>query len=444
LPDPGTDVKTIAAISTPIGRGGIGIIRLSGPQSNEISLQLSRRTRPWRPRYAHLAHWYDDDGQVLDSGIVLFFPAPDSYTGEDVVEFHGHGNPVLMQALIDRLFDLGAHQAAPGEFTRRAVEHGKMDLTQAEGVIASIDALTTRAAMQAQRHLAGEFGRCIERWLDSLSELLAQLEACLDFPEEDVPPLLFETLHRQVKDDLLQPIDALIRTSAFGERLFQGATVAILGAPNVGKSSLLNCLAARERAIVSEIPGTTRDTLEVDFEVCGIPMRLIDTAGLRKTDDTVEQEGVRRAKQAAQMADVVMFVADASRPETWHTSQKADLMVMNKMDLMGNHSIPNHFMPVSAIKGLGISEIKSRLARHLEQVPGQEEGLLVTRERHRQALVRTRRHLLKGLERLGREDELELVALEWHRARGCLGEIVGLGDIEEILDRIFAEFCIGK
>ncbi len=444
LSDSEAGKATIAAVSTPTGRGGIGVIRLSGPGSRSISLRLSHREKHWQPRYAHLARWYDEQDQLLDSGIVLFFPAPYSYTGEDIIELHGHGSPVLMQAMMKRLFDLGAKQAEPGEFTRRAVENGKMDLSQAEAVIATIDAVTLRAARQAQRHLVGEFGRCIERLMDHLSHILAQLEACLDFPEEDIPPLLYNTLRSDLQRDLVQPLDLLLQTSTFGERLFHGVTVAILGAPNVGKSSFLNRLTARERAIVSDIAGTTRDTLEVNFEVCGVPMRLIDTAGIQESSDAIEQEGVRRAHRAAEEADVVIFVADVSRPDTWRMTQEVDVKIMNKIDLSNGEPLPASFLPFCALSGEGLSEIKQYLSRNLEQLPAQEEGLLVTRERHRQALSESRQHLLEGLARLGREDELELVALDWHQARSCLGRIVGIGDIEEILDRVFTEFCIGK
>jgi len=353
---------TIAAISTPSGRGGIGIIRVSGPKSLAISLNLSQRKKPWLPRHAYLSRWYDNHGAVLDSGICLYFEAPNSYTGEDVIELHGHGNPILMQAILNHIFTLGAQPAAPGEFTRRAVENGKMDLSQAEAVISSIDAATLRAAHQAQRHLSGEFGQYIERLMNRLIRILAHLEACLDFPEDDISTTLFHTLDLGLRRELLQPIDELLDSSGFGERLFHGATIAILGATNVGKSSLLNRFASRSRAIVSEMPGTTRDTLEVDFDVHGIPVRLIDTAGIRESQDRIEQEGVQRAKQAARSADLVMFVADISRPETWDSHEKADLRLMNKVDLCNDQSIPDGFLPSSAETGQGIAEIKHRLA----------------------------------------------------------------------------------
>ncbi|MDX8394941.1 MAG: tRNA uridine-5-carboxymethylaminomethyl(34) synthesis GTPase MnmE [Mariprofundaceae bacterium] len=434
---------TIAAIATPAGRGGVGMIRLSGPHAKDIAMKLSCRDADFQPRKAHLCHWVDSQSKCIDSGLVLFFPGPNSYTGEDVIEFQGHGSPVLLQSLLKQVFKLGAVAAEPGEFTRRAVEHGKMNLSQAEAVVACIDAATERAARQAQRHLHGDFGRQIESLMDILTGVIAHLEACLDFPEEEVPSLFFGQLHNQVNQELVTPLQGLLKTAAFGERLFDGSTVAIIGAPNVGKSSLLNLLAGYDRAIVSEIPGTTRDVLEVDFEVHGIPVRLVDTAGMRETDDVIEQEGVRRASQAAGHADVVVFVADRSRPETWINDHSADVLLMNKSELPGDE-IPEGFISMSVKTGDGIESLICQLANLLGEPAVGEEGLLVTRERHRQALQQTLDQIYQGLNMLGREDELDLAALQWRRAWSSLGEILGVGDVELILDRVFSEFCIGK
>jgi len=249
---------TIAAIATPSGRGGVGIVRISGPSALAIAGQLTGRD-DLAPRYAHLTAWSDADGAVIDRGLTLIFPAPQSYTGENVVELQAHGSPVLLRALLARIHDLGAVPAEPGEFTRRAVLNGRMDLSQAEAVAACIEALTLRAARQAQRHLDGEFGRRIEGLMDGLTGLVAHVEACLDFPEEEIPAPLFTELERRAQEDLIAPMSALLDTARFGERLFEGAHVAIVGAPNVGKSSLLNWLAGYERAIVSAQAGTTRD-----------------------------------------------------------------------------------------------------------------------------------------------------------------------------------------
>ncbi len=439
------NMTTIVAIATPAGRGGLGVIRISGPDAHVISQHLCGKQQPWTPRKIQFSRFLDVDGKIIDEGLVLYFKAPRSYTGEDVVELQAHGSPVLLNVLLQRLLVLGARLADPGEFTRRAVENGKMNLEQAEAVAACIDAVTLRAARQAERHLQGEFGRQISSLMDKVTGLLAHVEACLDFPEEEVPPLLFDQLREQMNREVLMPIEDSLATAMFGERLFQGATAAIIGAPNVGKSSLLNRLSGRERAIVSDVPGTTRDTLEVDFEVRGVPVRLVDTAGMRSSGDAIEQEGVRRAKDAASHADVTVFVADVSQKKTWKTESQADIMVMNKCDLLDDCStISNEFIPVSAHNGAGMDVLLEQLARHLDVVPAGEEGLLVTRERHRQLLAQARTHALQGCSLLGGAAQLDLVALEWRQAWSALGEILGIGDVEHILDRVFSEFCIGK
>ena len=434
---------TIAAIATPPGRGGVGVIRLSGPSALPIAQGLTGLSA-FSPRHAHLTAWYDADGTIIDRGITLYFPAPHSYTGEDAVELQAHGSPLLLRVLLERVFALGAVPAQPGEFTKRAVVSGKMDLSQAEAVAACIDAATLRAARQAQRHLEGEFGRRIEALMHELTGLVANVEACLDFPEEDIPEPLYATLRERAETLLLKPMLAMLDTARFGERLFEGAHVAIVGAPNVGKSSLLNRLAGYERAIVSEVAGTTRDVVEIDFEVHGIPVRLLDTAGIHVTDDAIEQEGVRRAHAAAGRADAVILVADALRPETWASSVEADIRVMNKSDAAPDVAIPDGFLPVSARTGVGIEAFQRDLARLLGDADFSGESLLVTRERHRIAIANAAAAVRSGLAMLADEEKLDLVALEWRRAWASMGEILGLGDIDHILDRVFSDFCIGK
>jgi tRNA modification GTPase len=436
-------MSTIAAIATPAGRGGIGIIRISGEAALEITEKLTGSENRPTPGEARLSQWYDADSSLIDTGILIYFQAPNSYTGEDVIELQAHGSPVLLRTLLKRVFELGAIPAEPGEFTRRAVENGKMDLAQAEAVIACIDAATLRAAKQAQRHLQGEFGSKIEALMHRLTGAVAHVEACLDFPEEEVPDFLFDTIRRDVTRELVEPLNQWLSTAPLGERLFDGATVAIIGATNVGKSSLLNALAGRDRAIVSDIPGTTRDVLEVDFEVHGIPVRLADTAGMRASDDLIEQEGVRRAHVTAGDADLVLFIADAGRPETWLCDHAADIKLMNKTDLTHKY-VEGDFLPISAKDGSGLEQLRNRLAKLLGEVAAGEEGVMVTRSRHRLALQVTLEHIESGLKMLGPEEHLDLVALEWRRAWTSLGEILGIGDVELILDRVFSEFCIGK
>ncbi|KON47622.1 tRNA uridine-5-carboxymethylaminomethyl(34) synthesis GTPase MnmE [Mariprofundus ferrooxydans] len=434
---------TIAAIATPAGRGGVGIIRISGPDATAILEQLSVHRCLPSPRMATLDAWLDHAGERLDQGITLYFPGPASYTGEDVVELQGHGGPVLLQALLSRLYELGCEPAQAGEFTRRAVEHGKLDLSQAEAVAACIDAATVRAGKQAQRQLQGEFGIHIDRLMQRLTSLVAHVEASLDFPEEEIPDLYFSDLRNKMVETVVAPIKEMLASAPLGERLFEGATVALVGAPNVGKSSLLNALSGRERAIVSHLEGTTRDLLDVDFEVNGIPLRLTDTAGLRDSHDVVEIEGVRRALQVASTADVTLFVADASRPDTWSPSIHADLLLMNKVDLESG-DIPDEYIQLSVISGEGLNELRSRLASFLGDIQMGDEGMMVTHERHRLVLVEALECIESGLGCLGNEELLDLAAMQWRRAWGLLAGILGIGDVEYILDRVFSEFCIGK
>lgn len=435
---------TIAAIATPMGRGGIGIIRLSGGQALAITKALSH-IETFKPRYPKLCTWKDVDGEVIDSGLVLYFPGPASYTGEDVVELQGHGSPVLLHALLRRCIDLGCIPAEPGEFTRRAVENGCMDLSQAEAVVACIDAATERAGKQAQKHLAGMFGQKIESLMDSLTGIVAHVEACLDFPEEEIPELFLSQLCDQLKHDLSVPMQSLLASASFGERLFSGASIAIVGAPNVGKSSLLNLLSGRERAIVSDIAGTTRDVLEVDFEIHGIPVRLIDTAGMRESTDVIEQEGVRRAKEAAGVADIVVFLADAEREDTWHFDGTYDIAVFNKIDLIDAAAHKEmDGVSLSAYTGEGLDKLLKLLAGMLGEKLVDGEDIFVTNERHRIAIQEAEERVLIAIPMLSNEEQLDLAALELRRAWTALGAIVGVGDVEYILDRVFSEFCIGK
>ncbi len=445
--DAGGLSDTISAIATPQGRGGIGIIRISGSQAVDIALALCNRNQPFSPRFAHFHHWYDAKGDTIDHGLTIYFAGSNSYTGEDTVELQAHGSPVLLQALFERTLELGCKAAEPGEFTRRAVEHGKIDLSQAEAVVACIDAATLRAAKQAQKQLDGAFGRRISQYMDDLTSVVAHVEACLDFPEDEVPELFYDQLHTRVETDLIQPIEQQLN-SKLGERLFEGATVAIIGEPNVGKSSLLNTLSGRDRAIVTDIAGTTRDTLEVDFEVNGIPIRLVDTAGLRTTNDIVEQEGVKRAKSAAETADIIIFVADAARSETWNPEDHfkdlyIHLKVMNKIDV-ADVTPPSDFLAVSIKSESGLDALVETIAKQLGDFDLADESAMVTSSRHRIALQTSLAHIQAGLDMLGREEMIDLTAMEWRRAWSTLGEILGIGDVEFILDKVFSEFCIGK
>lgn len=433
---------TIAAVATPPGRGGVGIIRISGPASFSIASKLSHSSS-FIAHKAHLRSWFGEDGDSIDRGIQLHFPAPNSYTGDDVVELHAHGNPLLLALLLDRLFQLGAVAAAPGAFTRRAVENGKIDLSQAEAVAAAIEAQTSRAVRQAQKHLNGDFGAHIYELLDEITSLVAHVEACLDFPDEEIPDLFLSDLAKQVDERLIHSLAGLLSTARFGERLFEGIDLAIIGAPNVGKSSLFNRLVGRDRAIVSNRAGTTRDILEVDFDLAGIPVRLMDTAGIRLTDDILENEGVRRAYLAADSADVVLFVADATDPSTWTSVHSYHLAVLNKCDLLSS-PCPDGFIAVSALTGSGIDQLVDAVVSHLGGRSDADEGVMITSVRHRQAISTAHDALVSASSLLSSSVELDLAAFHLRHAWSSLSEIVGQGDVETILDQVFSRFCIGK
>jgi len=436
--------STIAALATAPGRSGVGVIRISGPMALSFAAGLCVDMPDISPRVATLVSWLDEDGEVLDQGLMLYFPAPHSYTGEDVVELQGHGSPVVLRALLSRLYSLGCQPAQPGEFTRRAVSNGKMNLSQAEAVIACIDAATVRAGKQAQKQLQGVFGQRIEALMETTTDIVAHVEACLDFSEEEIPELYVETLAQRVRQELIDPIERLLRSASFGERLFDGATVAIIGAPNVGKSSLLNALAGFDRAIVSDTPGTTRDVLEIDFDVEGIPVRLADTAGLRDAMDHIEREGIRRAEKAAELADAVIFMADATRPESWQSPPQATIRVMNKIDVGTSTDWPDDFVAISVHTGEGLDRLKKMLASQLADMDIATEDIFVTRERHRLALQEALQSIQSGMELLANDSGLDIAVAQWRHAYHALGSILGIGDIEHILDRVFSSFCIGK
>jgi tRNA modification GTPase len=439
---PSDDVSrdTIAAIATPAGRGGIGIVRVSGPAVRRIAQAVLGKLP--KPRHATSAKFRDAKGVPVDEGIALYFPAPHSYTGEAVLELHGHGGPVVMQALLGACLDAGARLAEPGEFTRRAFLEGKLDLAQAEAVADLIDAASREAARSALRSLTGEFSAAITALQSQLVALRALTEAMLDFPEEDV-----DTLHRDDAAVRLREVqlrlDEVLAKSRQGSLLRSGVHVVLAGRPNVGKSSLLNRLAGEERAIVTSVPGTTRDALREPIQIEGVPLVLVDTAGLRVSTDVVERLGIERTQRELEQADVVLAIFEAGKPRDELDDLPAGaarIDVYNKADLAPRFAAPAGGLAVSAKTGDGLDALRHAIVRAAGW-SASGESVFLARERHLRALERARGHL----EAAARETRRwELFAEELRLAHAALGAITGEFTADDLLGEIFARFCIGK
>jgi len=434
---------TIAAVATPVGRGGIGVVRVSGPKAPDIARSLLGQLP--EPRHATFASFSDRSGERIDDGIALYFPAPHSYTGEAVLELQGHGGPVVMRALLGACFEAGARLAEPGEFTRRAFLEGKLDLAQAEAVADLIDAASREAARSALRSLSGEFSAAVHSLVARLTELRALTEAMLDFPEEEV-----DSLHRDdaagrlggVRGDLAD----LLAKSRQGKLLATGIRVVIAGRPNVGKSSLLNRLAGEERAIVTPLAGTTRDALREPIEIGGVPIVLVDTAGLRSSVDEIERLGIERTQHELASADVVLAVFEAgsvAEPLEGLPAGTARILVFNKLDLVpGFHAPEGSYaaVAVSAKTGAGIDALRDAVLRAAGW-SSTGESVFLARERHLNALERARLHL----DAAERENlRWEFFAEELRLAQVALGEITGELTADDLLGEIFSRFCIGK
>jgi len=444
----GADPATIVAAATPPGRGGIGIVRVSGPRTPELAAALLGKLPA--ARYAALAAFLDGQGQPLDAGIALYFPAPHSYTGEHVLELQGHGGPVVMDALVARLVELGATRAAPGEFTQRAFLNGKIDLTQAEAVADLIDAGSRAAASAALRSLQGDFRTRIEALRDAIIELRAYIEAAIDFPDEDIDFLTDLAVLDRLEAARAEFV-AVEASAREGIALRDGLTVVIAGLPNVGKSSLLNRLAGYDAAIVSELPGTTRDIVREHLDLDGLPLHVLDTAGLRQAGDEVEEEGIRRARAAIGRADRVLFVVDALNDPT-ATAYAAErdrlpdglpvTLVFNKSDL-ATVAVPAGAVAVSARTGAGIDQLRAEL-KAAAGYQGAEAGTVSARTRQLEALRRAHAHLEQGARQLTERRAGELVAEDLRLCQQALAEITGEFTTEDLLGRIFSSFCIGK
>ena len=445
---------TICAIATPPGTGGLGIVRVSGPAAPEIAKALLDRLP--EPRFASLAEFLDGKGEVIDTGLALYFPAPRSFTGEHVLELQGHGGAFVLQRLMQRVLELGARAARPGEFTERAFLNDKMDLVQAEAIADLIDSGSDAAARAAQRSLQGLFSARVHELQQRLTELRVFVEAAIDFPDEEIDFLAESDIVQRVEKTRTR-LSQLLAEARQGRLLRDGIVLAIVGRPNSGKSSLLNALSGQDSAIVTDIPGTTRDVLREQIDIDGIPVHVADTAGIRETSDVIEAEGVRRARQALETADLVLLIRDAATGEEPHDDLSAEIPeglksidVMNKMDLLDEEQLtskrvkaPERAVWISAKAGEGMEALKTRI-RDAVGASDQAEGSFSARQRHIDALKRCGGHLEAGQAAMEGSSAGELLAEELRLAQQALGELTGELLPDDLLGEIFSSFCIGK
>ncbi len=462
-----TDSDTICAIATPPGRGGVGVLRVSGPLSKHIANTLLHFTPD--PRHAHYSKIYDADSELIDQGIVIFFPGPNSFTGEDVLELQGHGGSYILDRLLKEVLQLGPRLARPGEFSERAFINGKMDLTQAEAIADLIESSSEEAARSAIRTLQGDFSKLISSLSNSIVDLRVYIEASIDFAEEEID-FLTEGKTSQTLEKILSETDSILAQAKQGAILREGMSVVIAGKPNAGKSSLLNALAGKDSAIVTDIAGTTRDTLVEQINVDGMPVHITDTAGLRQSDDVVEKEGIRRAIKAISDADRIILVLDSSEDEIALSTLPAFLqslglddlfaqaninrlsIVRNKIDLIGQKStvrtLQSEHMAITEISLSAKSQQGLELLRqHLKDCMGfspSGEGGFIARRRHLDALKRTKSYLQQAKQQLDGRREGEIVAEDLKQAHRCLGEITGEFTTDDLLGKIFSSFCVGK
>lgn len=441
--------ETIAAIATPPGEGALAVIRISGIKALDVADMVFRgkampsRTEERRVLFGAIIN---SNGETVDEVLLTTFRNPRSYTGEDLVEISGHGGPVVSSRVLAAVLSAGARMARPGEFTERAFLNGKLDLTRAEAVMDLIGAQTERAAKAATGQLEGRLGAAINALRAEILEAVAHLEAFIDFPEEGIDPESGEVLRRRM-ESIESRLVSLLATANEGRLLREGITLALCGAPNAGKSSLLNRLLGFDRSIVSETAGTTRDTIEERASLGGYPFRMIDTAGLRETDDAVEREGVERARRAAGDADLLLHLVDASAQKGPVAPLFPDeLMVFNKVDLVKDRSALSAGITISCHTGEGI---ESLVAAILTKVTGRNASeaapdVTAINTRHRDCLRKAQGHLAAAIALLESGEPPELVAVELRSALGDVGEIVGEAGTEEILGKIFSSFCIGK
>jgi tRNA modification GTPase len=458
-PGEGIDTDTIAAVATPPGHGGIGIVRLSGSQALTIAKQLTGRLLT--PRHATFSNFCSESGEVIDQGISLYFPGPGSFTGEDVVELQAHGGPVIMDMLLRACYAGGARPARPGEFSERAFLNNKLDLAQAEAIADLINSSTEAAARSAGRSLQGAFSREISKLVEQVTRLRVYVEAAIDFPEEEID-FIGEGQVKARLEHIISQLSSVRRAARQGSLLQEGMKLVIAGRPNAGKSSLLNALAGQDTAIVTPIEGTTRDVLREHIQIDGMPLHIVDTAGLRESADEVEQEGVRRAWQEMETADRILLVVDGSLqspgendPDAIWPEKKHNLsrdipvtIVHNKCDLSGRAAaIVRHgqstIIELSAKTGAGLDLLRS----HLKETMGFDdggEGRFSARRRHLTSLAKAAGALDRGMSQLVGSSAGELLAEDLRECQEALGEITGVVSSDQLLGEIFSSFCIGK
>lgn len=450
-----TSKDTIAAIATPPGRGGVGIVRVSG--SNVVSIAKAILSTLPKPRQVHFGDFKATDNSLIDIGLALYFKAPHSFTGEDVLELHGHGGPIVMDRILQTVVQHGARLAKPGEFSERAFLNDKIDLAQAEAIADLIDSASEQAAKGAVRSLQGEFSKKIHTLLEQLIHFRVYVEAAIDFPEEEIDFLSDGKVAADLKN-LIAHCEAVRESANMGAILQEGMTIVIAGKPNAGKSTLLNCLSGRDSAIVTDIPGTTRDVMREYISLDGIPLHVIDTAGLRESDDLVEQEGIKRAWQEIEKADLILLLVDvaelAQLDERVREFQKQSpdniplTVVVNKIDKSDRKAqIEDHqthqVIYLSAKENVGIDLLQT----HLKNVIGFHdvgEGLFSARRRHLDAIDKALAALKQGAFQLEESQAGELLAEECRLAQNALSEITGEFSADDLLGQIFSSFCIGK